>query len=126
METAHIISALDYLQYPLAKGSNPFDELSSVSAISPNQLQTRETPYQLRKDESGAVSVLDIGRVNNNSEYQPERIYDDVPLATIDFLPSIVTAKPPFSVVFTLWLSTIAALGDISRPSFFRTCSCST
>jgi hypothetical protein len=36
-------------------------------------------------------------------------------------LSGIKTTNPPFSVVFTDWLSTIAMLGSASRPAATRT-----
>ena len=46
-----------------------------------------------------------------------------MPLAARHLLTGIITTRPPFSVVFTLWLSMIAALGEVCRPSAFRTLS---
>ena len=43
--------------------------------------------------------------------------YRDVPLASGNPLTRVVTPRPPFSVVFTDWLSMIAALGVASRPA---------
>jgi hypothetical protein len=37
-----------------------------------------------------------------------------MPLSAIDLLAGIVTAQPPFSVVFTLWLSMMVADGCAS------------
>ena len=50
-------------------------------------------------------------------------IHQDVPLAAFHFLTPIVAAQPPFWLVFTDWLSIIAALGVGSRPCFTRVCS---
>jgi hypothetical protein len=41
--------------------------------------------------------------------------------AAVDLLAGIITAPPPFSAVFTDWLSMMAALGLTSRPSSCRT-----
>jgi hypothetical protein len=61
--------------------------------------------------------------MDNDGEDQPERVDDDVSLASLDLLATIVTAWPPFSVVFTVWLSMITALGVGSRPALLRTSS---
>ena len=42
---------------------------------------------------------------------------------SLDFLACVVAAWPPFSVVLTVWLSIIAALGSASRPIEVRNCS---
>ena len=44
-------------------------------------------------------------------QQQPERIDQDVTLASVDLLARIVAVDPPFSVVLTDWLSRIAAEG---------------
>jgi hypothetical protein len=62
--------------------------------------------HQLR-----TIPVLDIGRVDDHENQQADRVDEDVPLATIDLFARIVTVRPPFSVVFTDWLSMTAALG---------------
>jgi hypothetical protein len=55
---------------------------------------------------------------------QALRIDKDVALFAFDFLPRVVAARidavPPFSELFTLWLSMIAAVGLASRPAFSR------
>jgi hypothetical protein len=48
------------------------------------------------------------------------RVDQCVALAPVDLLASIVTARPPASVVLTLWLSMIAAEGLASRPTRSR------
>ena len=52
---------------------------------------------------------------------QPIRIDKQVALAALDLFAPIVAASPPFCVVFTDWLSMIAALGVGWLPSFTRT-----
>ena len=52
---------------------------------------------------------LDVGRVDHHRQQQSHGIYDDMPLASGDFLACVIAPRPPFSVVFTLWLSMMAA-----------------
>jgi len=54
---------------------------------------------------------------------QAHCVHHQMALASVHFLARIVAAWPPFSVVLTLWLSIIAALGAAWRPLSFRTCS---
>ncbi len=49
--------------------------------------------------------------MDQHRQEKTECVYEDVSLATTDFFARIVTTRPPFSVVFTLWLSTMPALG---------------
>ena len=55
-----------------------------------------------------------------HDEEQPEDIDDDVALAPTDALAAVIAAGPPFSVVFTVWLSMIPALGSRVRPKASR------
>jgi hypothetical protein len=53
-------------------------------------------------------------------EEQPEDIDDDVALAAADALAAVIAGDPPFSVVFTVGLSMIPALGSRVRPEDSR------
>ena len=66
------------------------------------------------------VGVLDVGRVDDDPEQQPRGIDGDVALAAFDLLGRIVAPGSPFSVVFTLWVSMMAAVGLGSRPDRSR------
>jgi len=56
-------------------------------------------------------------------EQEPLRIGHNMAFAAFDFFACIVATRPPFSLVFTLWLSMRATLGCFLRPSFSRTFS---
>jgi hypothetical protein len=68
----------------------------------------------------GAVGVLNIGGVNEDTEQEAGGIDPDMALAALDLLGGIVAERPPFSVVLTLWVSMMAAVGLASRPSVSR------
>jgi len=55
--------------------------------------------------------------VDDDAKQEAGGIDRDMALATLDFLGGIVAARPPFSVVLTLWVSMMAAVGLASRPS---------
>ena len=65
----------------------------------------------------GAVSVLDIGGMDEDTEQEAGGIDPKMALAALDLLGSVVAARPPFSVVLRLWVSMITAVGLASRPS---------
>ena len=71
------------------------------------------------KQDDAAIPVLDVGAVNNRVEQQTQGIYENVALLALDFLARIVAMRinpgPPFSALFTLWLSMMAAVGLASR-----------
>jgi hypothetical protein len=108
-------------QGPLAHLPDPLDQLARVGAIGPNQLQSGETSFRLRKQQFGPIPILDVGGMDHDGKQQPHGIYQDVPLATVDLLVAVIPMYPPFSVVFTVWLSTIAALGCSFLPAVSRT-----
>jgi hypothetical protein len=56
----------------------------------------------------------------HDCEQQPHGVNYDVALASFNQLPRIEPTGPPFSVVFTDWLSMMAALGVGSRPASIR------
>src|SRR2546430_6910362 len=70
-------------------------------------------PNSVVMTESAAIAILDIGRMNNGVEQQAYCVDKNVPLLALDLLARIVpvriNARPPFSALFTLWLSMIAA-----------------
>jgi len=61
--------------------------------------------------------------MHDQSDNETQGVDDQMAFPSIDLLASIVSPKPPFSVVFTDWLSMMAALGVGCRPQAFRTCS---
>jgi len=54
-------------------------------------------------------------------QHQAERINKDVAFLSLDFLAAVVARRvnrdPPFSALFTLWLSMMAALGLSNRTN---------
>lgn len=72
---------------------------------------------------STAVTILDIGRVDRCLRHQILRIDEDMPLLALDPLAGVETGRirysAPFSALFTLRLSVIAAVG-------LTTCLCPT
>src|SRR5690606_23642830 len=41
-----------------------------------------------------ALAVVDVGGVDQHGEEQPERVHEDVPLASVDALPAVEPARP--------------------------------
>src|SRR4051812_48413208 len=68
----------------------------------------------------GAVGILNIGGVDEDTKQEAGGIDPDMALAALDLLGGIVAARPPFSVVLTLWVSMMTAVGLASRPSVSR------
>ena len=57
-------------------------------------------------------------------QQQTQRVDEDVALLALDQLAGVeavgIDAGPPFSALFTLWLSIMQAVGLASRPSSSR------
>jgi hypothetical protein len=123
LKTFDILRAFYDLKDPTADTFYPVNQFASITSIRPNQIQTRKLPLDLLKDPLRSISVLDRSFVNHHSQNQSQSVYQDMPLSTRHLFPCIITSRPPFSVVFTLWLSRIAALGLSSRPWVLRTSS---
>jgi hypothetical protein len=122
-EAVRLIRAFDDLQLnaaSVAQSSDPREKLAGVASIGPDTAQAQERVREHAKQQLRAIAILDIGGVNDDGDQQPERVDEQVPLASTDFLARIVTARPPFSVVFTDWLSMTPAVGNSSRPSARR------
>ena len=53
------------------------------------------------QDKLGTVAVLNAGRMDDGDQHEPEDIYDQMALASIDLLARIVAMRAPLSVVLT-------------------------
>jgi len=120
-EADDVIASLYNLQHPTAYGLRPFDEFTRIPSVCPNELQSRVLPTEFAKHELGTVAILNVGSMDDHGQDQAQGIDDQVPLAPLDFLARVVPSRPPFSVVLTLWLSTMAAEGEAFRPAAKRT-----
>ena len=122
-EPCRVIGARDDLQGQ-APGSerapNPLDQRPGIAAVGPDLLEAVEPAANRLEHELGPVAILDVGRVDDDRQEQPEGIDQDVPLAAVDLFARVVTMDPPFSVVLTDWLSNTAAEGWRWRPSAWR------
>ena len=110
-----------HLQQPPSGGPGPCRQTPGIGCVGPDYLETREASHQFGQYQPGPVPVLDVGCVNDHGQEQPSSIHYDVALASRHLLARVIAARPPFSVVFTDWLSMMAPLGVASRPSLSRT-----
>ena len=96
-----VVVTFNDLQYPAARLLHPIDQLSAVTAIRPNELQSRKLVPCFFQDLLSTVSVLNVGRVNDHTQQQTDRIDQNMPFSAFYLFARIVTTRPPFSVVFT-------------------------
>ena len=95
-----------------------------VSGVSEQFSQEWVKAEQARQDQHPAIAILNIRRMHHGVQQQTFGIHQNMALLAFDFLPGIVSigidAAPPFSALFTLWLSMIQAVGLASRPTCSR------
>ena len=95
-----------------------------VAAIGVEFAQERIHAEQGRHDQRAAITILNVGGVHDGVDQQALRIDENVPLLALDLLSRIVTRRidrgPPFSALFTLWLSITAAVGLASLEAASR------
>jgi hypothetical protein len=114
--------ALDDLDDPVAAfGNGQRDARSAIPGVgedAPNE--RKQGPRALVEHGCRAIAILDIGGMNCNAQHQAERVYEKMALLALDLLSCVVAmriVRPPFSALFTLWLSMMAAVGLASRSS---------
>ncbi len=95
-----------------------------IGAIGEQFPQEGEQAEQGREQREAAVAILDIGGGDHAVQEQALRVDQDMALLALDQLARIeavrIDARPPFSALFTLWLSMMQAVGLASRAAFSR------
>src|ERR1700722_12058347 len=93
-----------------------------VGAVGEQFLEMGEQAEQCRQQCDAAVAVLHVGGGDDAVQEQALRIDENVPLLALDQLARVKAGRidmcPPFSALFTLWLSMMAAVGLASRSAF--------
>ena len=121
-----VIGALDDFSFEMRQDFRQglVEFRSLIATVGKELFQERIHPEQGRKKQDAAVAILDIGGMNDGVEQQTQRIYENVALLAFDLLARIIAmridAGPPFSALFTLWLSMMAAVGLASRSPCSR------
>jgi hypothetical protein len=78
-------------------------------------------PKALQQQLSTITVLHASGSSDDDRQQQTERIDEDVAFAAFDLFMRVKAADPPFSVVFTDWLSMIPSLGWRCLPVATRT-----
>ena len=125
-KTLRAVGALDDLdcQVRHSRGGAVVEDRSRVNAIREQLAQERELSEQRGQHQDTAVTILDIGGRHQRMQHQAQRVDQDMTLLALDQLATIeavwVDAEPPFSALFTLWLSITQAVGLASRSACSR------
>jgi len=95
-----------------------------IAAIGVEFQQERIHSEHGRHDQRAAIAILNVGGVHDGVDQQALRVDKNVPLLALDLLSRVVTRRinrsPPFSALFTLWLSITAAVGLASLETASR------
>ena len=95
-----------------------------IGAVSEQPLEIGEQAKEGRQQSKPAIAILNVGGGDDAVQEQALRIDENVPLPALDQLARIkagrIDARPPFSALFTLWLSMTQAVGLASRSAFSR------
>jgi hypothetical protein len=98
-----------------------------VAIIRPDQMEPTEMIADFG-NEGRPITILNTRGVNDDPYRRPFSIDERMDLAPFHLLAGIVAylaiKTTPFSADFKLWLSTTAAVGLASRPSFSRNVIC--
>ena len=115
----------DNLDFPRRSDHSAAQLFAAVSAVGEDRPQKGKEPASVAvQDQEGAIAVLQVGRMDGDGKDQAEGIDEEMTLLAFDLLARVIArrvdARPPFSALFTHWLSITAALGEASRPSRSR------
>jgi hypothetical protein len=95
-----------------------------IAAIGIEFQQERIQAEHGRHDQRAAIAILNVGGVHDGVDQQTLRVDENMPLLALDLLSCVVTRRidrgPPFSALFTLWLSITAAVGLASLKTASR------
>ena len=104
--------------WPGALGEGLLKLRSLIAAVG-EELRKGNRPHGV-EDEEATVAVLYVGWMNDDVQREAKRVDKNMSLLSFDFLSCVVASRvdrgPPFSALFTLWLSMIAAVGLASVP----------
>lgn len=124
LEALELIRESDDLKHAAYALSYPTDEGAGVAAVSPDAPKAHESVRQSTKQHPSRQDILDVSSKDDQADDEAHGVDKEVTLSALYFLPGVVTPDPPFSVVFTDWLSRMAAEGAGSLPASTRTCWC--
>ena len=86
-----------------------------IGAVGKQLAKERKLPKQRGQQQDAAIAVLHVGGGHQRMQKETELVDEDVALLAFDQLAGIepmrIDVGPPFSALFTLWLSTIQAVG---------------
>jgi hypothetical protein len=100
------------------------EDRPSIGAVREQLAQKGELSEQGGQQQHAAITVLHVGGGDQGVQQQPELVDQDVAFLALDQLAGVeamrIDRRPPFSALFTLWLSMMQAVGLASRAACSR------
>lgn len=105
-------------------GQGGVEDRPVIGAVGIQLSQEGEQTEQGRQEREAAVTILNVGGGDDAVQGQALGIDQEMAFLALDQLARIeavrIDARPPFSALFTLWLSMMPAVGLASRAAFSR------
>ena len=125
MEPFGAIGSLDDFDFDARRhaGQAVAELRTLISPIGEQLCQERVQPEHRCHHHDPAIAVLNVGSLDDGVQQQAQSVYEYMAFLAFDLLARIIAMRivePPFSALFTLWLSITAAVGLASRPSCSR------
>ena len=96
----------------------------SADAIGEHFCEKRKLTEQRGQQPDAAVTILSTSGMNDRVQQQTLHVDENMSFLAFDQFARIepvrINAGPPFSALFTLWLSMMQAVGLASRSTFSR------
>lgn len=124
LEASLLVRAFYDLKPNPLRGQIRGELVSLIAAIGKDVADERKQPPGLFDKFRGGVPILHVCRDHLDTKQQADGVDKRVAFDPFDFFARVVAnwigVAPPFSAVFTVWVSIIAAVGEASRPSASR------
>lgn len=125
-KTFGVVSTPDDLGHEVghAIGDTVGEDRPGIGAVGEQLAQEGELSEQGGQQQHAAIAVLHVGGGDQGVQQQSELIDQNVAFLALDQLAGIeamrIDRRPPFSALFTLWLSMMHAVGLASRAACSR------
>ena len=91
-----------------------------VATVYPDVAQVRRLRRGPLDQVRGPIPIADVRGMHHDCDGVAGRVNKNMPLSSVYLFAPVITADPPFSVVLTLWESTMPADASGARPSRVR------
>ena len=121
-----MIGAFDDFGFEVGQdfGERRMENRPRIGAIGEQFCEKRKLAEQRREQPDAAIAILNASGMNDRVQQQTLHVDENMPFLALDQLARIEPVRidkgPPFSALFTLWLSMMQAVGLASRSTFSR------